>query len=288
MSTTPLGAASIVQKDAAPQKEPLKVKATTKEAPKQRPKPKPAAKPTKILPTERINISKQLDILRAWAAASGPMMKVVRNDDVAAIVKMQPSTVSMCNAFFASTGLLVKSEGGYVPGAEVIAFLRHYEWSPETAAQKLAPVLTRMWFAEALLSKLSFRPLSEDECIKNLAEAAAAAPEYRSQLRVLLDYLAVAGLIQKDGNVIKKGGTEVTATATAEPVPAPKLDTPTQDVPKAVSPTLFGTTEGAVQFNVSVKVGMGEFASWEPQRIAAFFNGIAQVLAAKADVEKGE
>jgi hypothetical protein len=30
---------------------------------------------------------------------------------------------------------------------------------------------------------------------------------------------------------------------------------------------------------------MGEFASWEPKRIAAFFNGMAQVLAAKADVE---
>jgi hypothetical protein len=31
---------------------------------------------------------------------------------------------------------------------------------------------------------------------------------------------------------------------------------------------------------------MAEFSRWEPQRIAAFFRGIAEVLAAKGDSEK--
>ena len=32
-----------------------------------------------------------------------------------------------------------------------------------------------------------------------------------------------------------------------------------------------------VQFDVSVRVDMKEFAGWKPDRIAAFFSGIAQV-----------
>src|SRR5262245_57681055 len=85
--------------------------------------PKPAAeRPNKYLPTPRITFSKQLDILRAWAAASGPTGKVATNDGVAEIVKMQPSTVSLANPFLASSGLLVKTDGGYIPCPEVMSF----------------------------------------------------------------------------------------------------------------------------------------------------------------------
>jgi len=66
----------------------------------------------------------------------------------------------------------------------------------------------------------------------------------------------------------------------------PSNPPPVSEASKRAAPTFFGTTEGAVNFNVSVRVDMGEFASWKPERIAAFFNGMAQVLAAKADVEK--
>ena len=31
---------------------------------------------------------------------------------------------------------------------------------------------------------------------------------------------------------------------------------------------------------------MAEFAGWQPERISAFFSGVAQVLAAKGNVEK--
>ena len=45
-------------------------------------------------------------------------------------------------------------------------------------------------------------------------------------------------------------------------------------------------TEGTIQFHVSVRVDMTEFAGWKADRITAFFGGIAQVLAAKGDLEK--
>ena len=51
--------------------------------------------------------------------------------------------------------------------------------------------------------------------------------------------------------------------------------------------TALQSTDGGVTFNVNVQVDMAEFATWRPERISAFFRGIAEVLAAKADVEKG-
>ncbi len=286
MSTTPTPLASAPSwQDRAKEELGKTIKRATKDKPKAKSKPAASARPTKILPTERITFTKQLDILRAWAAASGPMSKAVTNNDVAEIVKMQPSTVSLANAFFNNINLLTRTaEGSYVPSQDVMAFLRHYEWNPEAAAQKLAPTLAKTWFADALLSKLAFGPMQEDDCIQNLADTSAAGPDYRSQLRILLEYLAAVGLIQRDGNIVKKGNSSMSATSTAE-APTTKQDA-APEAPKTATPSMFGTTEGQVHFNVAVKVNMAEFANWEPQRIAAFFNGIAQVLAAKADVEK--
>ena len=47
------------------------------------------------------------------------------------------------------------------------------------------------------------------------------------------------------------------------------------------------TPGGGFDFSVSVHVDMAEFGGWKPERINAFFRGIAEVLAAKADIERG-
>jgi hypothetical protein len=268
-----------------------------KESPRAKKAEKPAkqtaSRPTKFLPSERITFTRQLDILRGWAAASGPLRKAISNNEVAKVVDMQPSTVSLNNAFYSSIGLLTKSEGGYSPAEEVTAFLRAWEWNKETAAQKLAPILSRTWFNEAIASKLEFGARSEAECLQDMGDAANASQEYKNNLKMLLDYLTAAGLVQREGDMVRKGGTSM-APAAAQPSPSdsapapPKLEVAVADSISRTMPSLFGTTEGQVQFNIAVKVNMGEFATWQADRIASFFNGIAQVLAAKAKVEQSE
>jgi hypothetical protein len=267
-----------------------------KEAPKAKKAEKhPASRPIKFLPSERITFTRQLDILRGWAAASGPLRKVVSNNEVAKIVDIQPSTVSLNNAFYSSIGLLTKAEGGYMPAEEVTAFLRAYDWNKDTAAQKLAPVLSRAWFYDALASKLEFGPRSEVDCLQDLGDAANANQEYRANLRVLMEYLSAAGLVQRDGEMVKKGGASMAPTTASvnnssmesSPVFPKQENAASTDTPKMM-PSLFGTTEGQVQFNIAVKVNMGEFSSWQADRIAAFFNGIAAVLAAKAKMEQSD
>ncbi len=242
------------------------------------------ARPTKSLPTDRITFSKQLDLLRAYAAASGQNGKVVTNEEVADIVDMSSSTVSMANAFFKDAGFLRQGEGGYLPSPEVVAFNHAHQWNPDTASHKLSPLLRESWFAKAVMPKLAFRPLDEGETVATLSEAASAGPDYRGQLRLLLDYLEAAALIQRDGNLIRLAQPSVSVPPGGEkPTPSSRLpETPT--IPE--QPIFARPTQGAIQFQVNVKVDMAELAGWDADRITAFFAGIAQVLAAKRGIEE--
>lgn len=243
-------------------------------------------KPAKPLPTERINFSKQLDLLRAYAAVSGPSGKTVTNREVADVVKMAEGTASMANSFFGDIGFLKKGDGGYLPAPEVANYLHAYEWNPESAAQKLAPLISASWFWQAVSPKLSFRPMEESEVISTLAEAASAPPKYKNQIRSLIDYMEAAGLISRDGTQIRaRSGTQaaglpIAASADRAPI------APEREAKGSVTSAFSQAPEGIVQFHISVKVDMGEFAGWRPDRIAAFFGGIAQVLAAKGAIEK--
>lgn len=39
-------------------------------------------------------------------------------------------------------------------------------------------------------------------------------------------------------------------------------------------------TDGMLQFAISIRVSMAELANWSPDRITAFFSGVAKALAA--------
>src|SRR6266851_5711450 len=99
------------------------------------------SKPNRVLPFDRVQIIKQLEILRAFAAASNQGTKAVTNVEAAGIVGMAPETLSACNAFFISIGLIQKGDGGVLVSPEVQAFFRAHDWNKDTAAHKLAPLL---------------------------------------------------------------------------------------------------------------------------------------------------
>lgn len=244
-------------------------------------------RPTKPLPTERIAYQKQIDILRAYAIATEANGgKPVTNNDVAAIVKMAATTLPHANSFFAEIGLLQRVEGGYVPAPEVINFHRAYAWNAETAPHKLAPVVQSTWFGQVLLPRLSFRSMDEAEAIAVLAEASGAAPEYKGQLGLLLNYLDTAGLIERDGGLVKANKTPVGSAQMpgSQPVTTPP-QIPTAET-GAVATTFNRPKTPGVQFQINVDVDMKEFATWTPERISAFFAGVAQVLSAKGAIEK--
>jgi hypothetical protein len=247
-------------------------------------------RPERSLPTERITFKRQLDLLRAFAAASGPTGKSVTNREVAPFVKMTENTTLMANGFFLQTGLLVRSPGGLIPAPEVVSFHRAHDWNPETASHKLGPLIGRTWFAEALTPRLSLNAMEEDQAIAILAEAAGADPKYKANLRLLIDYLEAAGLIQREGSQVRLVRATQTGNAGVQSSDEPSSSGEERKELSASAASLatafLAPVEGTVQFHVSVKVNMAEFKGWPPETVAAFFGGIAQVLNAKAALEK--
>jgi hypothetical protein len=245
-------------------------------------------KPTKPVPTDRINYAKQLDILRAYAIAfEANGGKAVKNDDVATIVKMAASTLPHANSFFGEIGLLTRIEGGYTPSQDVMNFHQAYAWRPDTAAHKLAPTLRAAWFGQALLPRLSFRTMDEGEAIAVLAEASGATPDYKSQLVLTLNYLETAGLIERDGGIVKatkQSSAQESSSAPPSATTAPSTVDPSSGS-GGIATAFTKPGPGVVQFQINVNVEMKEFAGWSPDRITAFFGGIAKVLAAKGGIE---
>jgi len=256
---------------------------------------KKTEKPKKVLPTSRISVPKQLDILRGYVHASGQEGKGVKLKDLAAIMKMHENTVTLANPFLADIGLITRGDSGYVPSSEAIAYVGAYDWNPEKAAHKLAPVVEATWFAKLLMPQVRMRgSMDEKEAIGELAGEAKAAPAYEPQLRMLLEYMEAAGLILRENGRISRRNAAPGEGAGAGSAPerqplSSESSEPNQSGGGGKS-GLFTTfsqpTEGVVRFNVSVKVDMAEFAGWRADRIAAFFAGIAQVLAAKGMLEK--
>ncbi len=247
-------------------------------------------KPKKPLPTSRISVVKQLDILRGYVHASGQEGKGVKLSELASIMKMHMNTVTLANPFLSDIGLIQRGEGGYVPNGDAIAYAGAHDWNPEKAAHKLAPTIEATWFAKVLMPQLRMRSMEEKEAIAELANEAKAATSFEPQLRMLLEYMEVAGLvIRENGRVSRRSPATGDGAGSAEKQP-PGSESDAGQSGQAGKSSLYTSfsqpTEGMVRFNVSFKVDMAEFATWKADRIASFFSGIAQVLAAKGALEK--
>src|SRR5690606_201852 len=159
----------------------------------------------KVVPTERASSDKQMSVLRAYAAASGPSKTAVSNAEVAAVVNdLAASSISLCNPFFSDAGLLIQEGRKQRPADAVFDYLHAYEWDEEKAALKLKDLFSRTWAASTLLPKLSYRQLSRDEAIQFLADEAKATKAPRESLGLLIDFLNAAGVVKADGTTVSK------------------------------------------------------------------------------------
>ena len=251
-------------------------------------------KPTKTLPTDRINVTKQLDIVRAYAAATANGSKPATVGEVAEIVRMAATTIQMANPFLSSINLITRSgAGAYTVPPEVLSFLKAYEWDKETASHKLAPLLRSTWFGQALLPRITYGPIEEKTALGVVAEACGAQPECEKELRMIIEFMAAGGLVMRENGQVRPRPI----TVPSEPPSPVQAQQPTTDEHRdrdkepSVNSSRLNTsvqaTPGKFNLNIAVEVDMAEFATWRPERIQAFFRGVAEVLAAKADVEKG-
>ncbi|WP_298724440.1 hypothetical protein [uncultured Ferrovibrio sp.] len=236
--------------------------------------------PTRKLPTTRAGFSKQMDALRAYALLSSNGSLPVRYPKVGETIKMHESNVSSMNPFFLDNGFIEKQGNGYIPHPAVLEFNRAYSWNPETAAQKLAPLLRETWFAQVLMHRLSFRAMPEDEAIEHLASACNAGPDAKLSLRLIIDYMEAGGLIRRENGALV--AIHAAPTGPAEPERPQVLQAPAQPAQSPPPASMADAMKaGAINFQISVSVDMAQISTWPADRIASFFSGIAQVIAAQ-------
>ncbi|NQV82089.1 MAG: hypothetical protein HQ495_16140 [Alphaproteobacteria bacterium] len=242
----------------------------------------PEHAPTKPLPSSRAKIESQVGYLRAFGAKGGPSCNVVAVPEVATMVGVHASTVSGCNAFFSDCGFIEKSGRGYKPAIELYEYNRAWQWDPNTAAHKLAPVVRQTWFWKALSDRLSFKCLTDAQAIEALADASSAGPDCRSQLEMLIELLALTGVVTRnDGEIhlvlAKHGG--------AEKGKQPEAVNPVEPAREQASspPASSGNT---MSLSMSISVPMDTLSKWKnPQYVNEFFATWAKLVNAKAEIE---
>lgn len=246
----------------------------------------------KVLPSDRISFPRQLEILRGFSVAAADAGGTASSNQVGPLISMSHHTINISTPFFASVGLLNRADRGrFAPAAEVTDYSRAHQWTPDTAAHRLAPIIRKAWFGKLISRMVSVQARSVEDILTDLAGESGADPSNRPQLELLIDFAIAGGLVVRDGAMLRQAlPTTRASDAVAEaevvgdqPPPAVASDVPAVGM---VSNFRKDNTEGMVSFDVSVRVNMSEFADWRPERISAFFGGIASVLAAKGRMEE--
>jgi hypothetical protein len=183
------------------------------------------AKLAQVLPTDRIQFAKQLDIIRAYAAAYEKNNAPVSNAEVAGFVSMAETTVGMANAFLTDVGIILGDGGKFSASPALLEYFKVHQFSPDRAWAKLMPLFERSWFGLEIVPKLKIRPVDEAEAINDLAIAANAEKKHLGQLKVAIDWLVQVGLVLREGSQIRLG-TGITGNGETPPPPKPPGDTP--------------------------------------------------------------
>lgn len=241
------------------------------------------SKLSKKLPTFRVGFAKQMDALRAYAVLSDGGSKPVHYTKVADIIKVHEANVSSMNPFFVENNFIYKAGNGYVPVTDILEYNRAYSWKPENAAQKLNLLVANTWFGTALIQRLQFRAMSEEVAIEALASQCNAGPAAKPQLRILLDLCEASGIIERANGqltLLSVSAPEEIKTAPEATRPAPEPEATMQPRPTS-SPANHSPKDGSINLDIGIRVDLAEMRDWSPDRITAFFGGIAQILAAK-------
>jgi hypothetical protein len=242
------------------------------------------------LPSDRIAYQKQLEILRAFAVAAADNGGSASNENVGKLVKMSHTTVALSTPFFVDSGFLTRADRGrFRPSEAVVEYSRAYQWTPDRAGHHLANVVSRSWFGQVIMPRVSVSARDHDEILAAISAAADATTEHRQQLVTVIEFAVLSGIVERQGSKFRAGRVEGVALPDQRASDVAAI-TPQEEVGTSAPGIKTGfvkdPTEGYVEFHVDVKVRTAEFATWRPERISAFFGGIAQVLAAKGRMEE--
>ena len=238
------------------------------------PRPTPSSPPpprreratlAKSLPSDRVTVEKQVEIIRAYAAVfAANDGQPVTNDQVGDIVDLSGSTVSQTNSFFTDIGFITRSDelSGFIPAPEVIEYNNACQWDATEARSKLRPIFEKTWFYRILVPRLQLAPQTQATCLALLAGESKAQTEHNERLLNLLGFLEAAGIISLSGGNV---GLVQQKGVTVQPKPEEqKLHVPLTTHQKESDPDqhilyLDGKRERKVKLTAPLEITQAEY-----------------------------
>jgi hypothetical protein len=247
---------------------------------------------TKGLPTDRIKMERQYDILAAIGRISSPRNSI-NAESLARTVGggIAPATVMLSNTFFADANLItIPAKGRYAATDALAKYARRLDTdTPDRAAQELHEPIRRSWFWQVLEPLFVNGKIRVSDAENVLLDAAEASPSHLPMIRNMITWLEHIGMITVDDQFITAKGS-VLASAPAEDVEVGPAATP--DGPEKTADA--GTeskkpTEQAgdrslapvISLSFEVRITVDDLARLSADQITALFAAVGTVAAVK-------
>lgn len=154
------------------------------------------------LPYDQVSLERQFDILKAYVAYHQKEKKAAGYKEIAPLAKISATMVSGSLKFWASTGLLLQSDGKYSPSEKLIDLCNQLSWgTDEEALRVLREALADTWFVKHIEIAFSVHQSASYEEISNSIGAITGVPKTKlveASLKRLIELLEKAEFIKKE------------------------------------------------------------------------------------------
>jgi hypothetical protein len=252
-------------------------------------RPQTRQRAAKGLPTDRIKMERQYEILGAIGRLSSARNSINAESLARAVGGgIAPTTVMLSNSFFADAGwITIPAKGRYAATDALVKYARRLDTdTPDRAALELHEPIRRSWFWQVLEPLFVNGKVRVSDAENMLLDAAEASPGHLPMIRNLITWLGHIGMIEVDGQFISVKVDTATPPADADG----QQSTPERaEMPAETGVEGAKLTEQAgersptpvISLSFEVKITVDDLARLSPDQITALFAAVGTVAAVK-------
>lgn len=200
----------------------------------------------KTLPTERFGWDVHLAVLKNTVFRSRFGEQAIGWEQIEDGLRSQAASLSV--SFLTDSGFLVKEKRKYRPTPECVSFVRLHSVDENRARAVFREIVQKTWFAATATNYLQLHgTVGEEALIREFAVAAGVADLQSKEraFRILVDYLAFAGILERDGKQLKLGRSDQQIQLPQLQAPPPTQIDPNSSRPPSSWPS--GSAAGGPQ-----------------------------------------
>jgi hypothetical protein len=251
-------------------------------------RPQARQRAAKGLPTDRIKMERQYDILATIGRLSSSRNSI-NADNLARAVGggIVATTVMLSNRFFADAGwITIPAKGQYAATEPLVQYARRLVTdTPDRAVLELHDPVRQSWFWQELESLFTDGKARVSDAETMLMRAAEASPGHLPMIRNLIAWLEHIGMVTVDDQFIAVKVDVATPAADADDQRAPEhAEKPAETGAEGAKPTEQAVERSptpVISLSFEVKITMDDLAQLSADQITALFAAVGTVAAVK-------